>query len=78
MAAGSAQPLRLFLDTGVILQGCFGRWGASKGVLILATERRLYTVVQTGRPDHAPDSLRPRSCRTQVLPSGSWKSANDW
>lgn len=39
------QSLRLFLDTGVILEGCFGRWGAAKGVLILATERRLYTVV---------------------------------
>ena len=43
--ADRAQPLRLFLDTGVILEGCFGRWGASKGVLILATERGLYTVV---------------------------------
>src|SRR5690348_15174885 len=39
------QPQRLFLDTGVILEGCVGRWGASKGVLILATERRLYIVV---------------------------------
>ena len=45
MAADRAQPLWLFLDTGVILEGCFGRWGASKGVLVLATERRLYTVV---------------------------------
>lgn len=43
--ADRAQPLRLFLDTGVILEGCFGHWGASKGVLILATEQRLYTVV---------------------------------
>src|SRR5579862_125436 len=40
-----AAPLRLFLDTGVIIEGCFGRWGTAKGVLILATERRLYTVV---------------------------------
>ena len=40
-----AQPLRLFLDTGVIIEGCFGRWGAAKGVLILATDRRHYTAV---------------------------------
>lgn len=39
------QPVRVFLDTGVIIEGCFGRWGAAKGVLILATDRRLYTVV---------------------------------
>lgn len=41
----AARPLRLFLDTGVIIEGCVGRWGAAKAVLILATERRLYTVV---------------------------------
>jgi hypothetical protein len=45
MPADQIHPQRLFLDTGVILEGCFGRWGAAKGVLILATERRLYTVV---------------------------------
>ncbi len=43
--APEAQPLRLFLDTGVIVDGCTSFWGASKAVLILATERRLYTVV---------------------------------
>lgn len=39
------QPLRLFLDAGVILDGNFGSWGASKAVLILATLRANYTVV---------------------------------
>lgn len=38
-------PGRLFLDTGVILDGCFSNWGASKAVLILATLRDRFTVV---------------------------------
>lgn len=45
MSAPAARPLRLFLDAGVILEGCFGAWGASKGVLILATLRDTYTIV---------------------------------
>jgi hypothetical protein len=36
---------RIFLDTGVIIQGCFTPWGASKAVLILATLRDRFTVV---------------------------------
>jgi len=39
------KPLRLFLDTGVIIEGCTSRWGTSKLVLIFATQRDLYTVV---------------------------------
>ena len=35
----SASPLRAFLDSGVIIEGCYGSWGASKGVLILAAQR---------------------------------------
>lgn len=31
--------LRVFLDSGVILEGCYSLWGASKGVLILAAQR---------------------------------------
>jgi hypothetical protein len=38
-------PIRLFLDAGVIIQGCFAPWGAAKAVLILATMRDYYTVV---------------------------------
>ncbi len=33
-------PLRVFLDSGVIIEGCYSEWGASKGVLILAAQRR--------------------------------------
>ena len=40
-----AHPLRLFLDSGVIIEGCFGQWGASKAVLVLATMQANYTVV---------------------------------
>jgi hypothetical protein len=37
--------LHLFLDAGVIIQGCSVKWGAAKAVLILATMRDRYTVV---------------------------------
>jgi hypothetical protein len=33
---GPVPPLRLFLDSGVIAQGCLGEWGGAKAVLILA------------------------------------------
>lgn len=36
----STAPLRIFLDSGVIIEGCYSLWGASKGVLILAAQRR--------------------------------------
>jgi predicted nucleic acid-binding protein len=36
---------RLFLDTGVIIEGCVQPWGASKAVLILTTQRERVTVV---------------------------------
>jgi len=41
----STRPLRLFLDTGVIIEGCLGSWGAAKAVLILATIRTNWIVV---------------------------------
>jgi hypothetical protein len=34
---GYRTPLRLFLDAGVIIDGCFNPWGTCKSVLILAT-----------------------------------------
>jgi hypothetical protein len=45
LSTAPQQPVRLFLDSGVILEGCFGAWGASKAVLILATLRANFTVV---------------------------------
>lgn len=39
------RPLRLFLDAGVVIEGCTGAWGAAKGVAILVTQRQRYTVV---------------------------------
>lgn len=39
------RPIRLFLDAGVIIQGCWTPWGAAKAVLILATIRDYYTIV---------------------------------
>lgn len=45
---GQHLPVRLFLDSGVIIEGCLGSWGASKAVLILATMRETYTVVLAG------------------------------
>lgn len=38
-------PLRVFVDSGVVLKGCLSRWGAAKAVLILLAQRRAYTVV---------------------------------
>ncbi len=38
-------PLRLFLDAGVIIEGCVSSWGAAKAVTILVTQRQRYTVV---------------------------------
>lgn len=37
--------MRLFLDTGVIIEGRTSRWGAPRAVLIHATYREFYTVV---------------------------------
>lgn len=45
VSTANVVPQRVFLDTGVIIEGCFGRWGAAKGMLVLMTDRRLYTVV---------------------------------
>jgi hypothetical protein len=39
------QPLRLFLDSGVIIEGCLRPWGASKGLLVLATFRANFTII---------------------------------
>jgi hypothetical protein len=39
------RPLRLFLDAGVITDGCFNTWGVCKGVLILTTLRASFHVV---------------------------------
>lgn len=38
-------PLRVYLDAGVIIQGCFTPWGAAKALLILCTFKEHYTVV---------------------------------
>lgn len=38
-------PVRIFLDSGIILRGTFVDWGAPKAILILATLRDRYTVV---------------------------------
>lgn len=39
------RPIRVLFDAGVIIEGCFTNWGASKAVLILATVRANFTVV---------------------------------
>lgn len=40
-----AEPRRIFLDAGVIIDGCFGRWGAAKAMLVLTTLHARFTVV---------------------------------
>ena len=44
--------LRLFLDAGVIIDGCSGNWGFAKGVLVLATLRQRYRVVLAEQITH--------------------------
>jgi hypothetical protein len=43
--SASQQRVSLFLDAGVIIQGCAANWGSAKGVLILAALRDRYVVV---------------------------------
>src|SRR5919199_1018821 len=38
-------PVRLFLDTGVLIDGFFNRWGTCKAVLILATLRAQFRAI---------------------------------
>jgi hypothetical protein len=45
----SERPIRLFLDTGVVIDGCVSDRAAAKVVLILATIRERYTVVLAQR-----------------------------
>jgi predicted nucleic acid-binding protein len=37
--------LRVFLDSGVVIEGCLRSWGSSKGLLILLTQKDRYTVL---------------------------------
>ena len=41
----ASHPIRLFLDTGVIIEGCLGAWGSCKAALVLATIKVNFTVV---------------------------------
>ena len=43
--AEQTRAIRLFLDSGVIIEGCFANWGAARAALILATVRASFTVV---------------------------------
>lgn len=38
-------PLCIFVDAGVVIDGCTNAWGASKAVLILATRQEYFTIV---------------------------------
>ncbi len=38
-------PRRLFLDSGVLVDGCFSQWSASKAVLILAAQTAHFVIV---------------------------------
>jgi len=41
----TAVPLRIFLDSGVIIDGCYSQWSASKAVLILAAQTAYITII---------------------------------
>jgi len=38
-------PRRLFLDSGVLVDGCFSQWSASKAILILAAQTAHFIIV---------------------------------
>ncbi len=61
------QPLRLFLDVGVVIDGAYNRWGSSKGVLILAAMRTTFRAV-IAEPVHT-EILRNIVKKTAAFPA---------
>lgn len=61
-----SQPLRLFLDAGIVIDGACNRWGASKGVLILTALRANFRAM-IAKPVH-DEIMRNMLKRSVVLP----------
>jgi len=60
MPEGQPQPLRLFLDTGVIMEGSVSEFSASRALLILASQhRQRYKIVLAAEveQDELPEAL---------------------
>lgn len=75
VAQASKEPLRLFLDTGVLVDGFFNRWGVCKGVLILATLRQQFRPVLA---ESVLDELsRSVEKKTAALPSAERETIKD-
>lgn len=62
----TAQSWRIFLDTGVLLDGCISAWSAAKAVLILATHLAHITVVLA---DVVDQEARGAFARKAALPA---------
>jgi hypothetical protein len=65
-AGTTDRAVRLFLDAGVIIDGCVSNWALAKAVLILATFRDLYTVVLADRI--AEEIARATARKQSALP----------
>jgi len=61
------QPLRLFLDAGVVIDGAYNRWGSPKGVLILVAMRTTFRAV-IAEPVHT-EILRNIVKKTATFPT---------
>jgi hypothetical protein len=62
----SERPVRLFLDAGVVIDGCVSDWASAKVILILATFKDRYTVVLSRRV--AEEIERAAARKHAVLP----------
>lgn len=62
----SDHPVRLFLDAGVVIDGCVSNWASAKVILILATIQERYTVVLSQRV--AEEIERATARKRAVLP----------
>ncbi len=75
-----AQSSRLFLDAGIVIDGAYNRWGASKGVLILTALRANFHAV-VAEPVHEEITRNLRK-RTATLPDREAKNIltglEDW
>ena len=45
IVSSGAPPLRIFLDAGIVIDGCSNTWGAAKALLILSTRTAFCTIV---------------------------------
>lgn len=78
--ARSAPPRRVFLDAGVLVEGCCSLWGASKALLILTTYRLHYTIVLADVTEQVVlrALIRKANLRPQYVPQDLMAAYHGW